>query len=422
MKIAGLLIMLLTIFTHTAWSQNTEMQLFLDSRAGYSSNTFLHPFVNEWDSRDSGVYSRLLTAGQLFWNRGDASANLTAGGFYEPIFDNRPNWTGFYGSGNVSYRISQQFSAGMESSVNRLSSEYGRSTYTLMPTLSWSPSLFTKIRARAGSSFRSYFNLQTEEGDQRVSDRFDLYGVEIERWPSLNWRVTGSLFGLMDQNLVENHSLSFSLSRLFRNEASLSLQVSFNQYLNRFLIEGEAGTGGPPFGEPRDGTEDQIVEESDRLLKSGISFQFPVADNLTASASLSHLSFMPGLDDSSMDVELSAGIQYRLSFTDAVKSRGSKLSTDWEERKDGTVILNIRHTGEGDLYITGEFNDWERPGIPLHKVNNRRYAVQLELDPGIYEYKILQKEENEVRWLELSNETMTVDDGFDGENGLIIID
>lgn len=421
MKKAVILFMMM-ICTHTVWSQNTELRLFVDSRAGYSTNTFLHPFINEWNLSDSGVYSRLLTAGQLFWNQGDVSANVTAGGFYEPMFDTRPDWTGFYGSGNVNYRISQQFSAGVETSVNRISSEYGRSSTSVMPTVSWSPSLFTRIRVRAGSSFRTYFDLMTEDEDRRVSDRFDLYGVEIERWPTINWKISGSVFGLMDQNLFENHSLSLSFSRLFRSSASVTAQVSFNQYLNRFLIEGEAGPGGPPLGGPAGGTEDEIVEESDRLLRTGVSFQIPITGGLAATGSLSHLSFMPGVDDSRTDIELSAGIQYRFSVTDAVKRRGSDLSPNWEKRGSGVVRLKLRHAGNGALYVTGEFNDWERPGIQLHRVNSRQYAVQLNLEPGIYEYKILQVDGNDERWLDISGESMTVSDGFGGENGLIIID
>lgn len=421
MKKTALLLMMLTC-TQTVWSQNTEFQLFVDSRAGYSTNIFLHPFINEWDPTDSGAYSRLLTGGQLFLNRGNVSANITAGGFYEPIFDNRPDWTGFYGTGNINYRISQQFSAGVESSVYQINSEYGRNSASVTPTVSWSPSLFTRIRARAGSSYRTYTDLMTEEGDQRVSERFDMYGLEIERWPSMNWRISGSVFGLMDQNLVENHSLSLSLNRLFRNNVSVTAQISFNQYMNRFLIEGDAGPGGPPFGGPSGGTEDEIVEESDRLLSSGISFRLPITDNLTASGSLSQLTFTPGFGESRSDIEISAGVQYRFSVTDAVNRRGVDISPEWDQRSDGLVRLNMRHSGEGTLYITGEFNDWDRPGIPLHRVGSRRYAVQLDLEPGIYEYKILQKDGNEELWLELSGESMTVGDGFGGENGLIIID
>ena len=421
MKKALFLFLMLT-FTHTALSQNTELLLLVDSRAGYSTNTFLHPFINEWDATDTGAYSRLLTGGQLFLNRGEVSVDITAGGFYEPTFDSRQDWAGFYGTGSFNYRISQRFTAGVESSVNRITSEYGRSSSSVMPTISWSPTLFTRIRARAGSSFRTYFDLQTEEGDQRVSERFDIYGVEIERWPSMNWRISGSVYGLMDQNLAGNHSLSLSLDRLFRNSASVTARVSLNQYTNRFLIEGEAGPGGPPFGGGTGGTEDEIMEESDRLLRSGVYFRVPIAGNLTATGSLSQLVFTPGFGDSQSDIEISAGVQYRFSVTDAVKKRGPGISPEWDQRSDGVVLLNVRHPGEGTLYITGEFNDWDRPGIPLHRVSSRRYAVQLDLEPGIYEYKILKKDGDGEHWLELTGESMTVSDGFGGENGLIIID
>jgi len=44
------------------------------------------------------------------------------------------------------------------------------------------------------------------------------------------------------------------------------------------------------------------------------------------------------------------------------------------------------------------------------------------LDSGAYEYKILLVEGDAEKWLELSEDTFTVNDGFGGENGLIIID
>jgi len=84
--------------------------------------------------------------------------------------------------------------------------------------------------------------------------------------------------------------------------------------LNRFLIEGERGPGGPPFGEPAGGTEDEIVEESDWLLRSGISFQVPIVSNLTTTGSLSHMTFMPGFGDSRSDFELSAAGGMRFSW------------------------------------------------------------------------------------------------------------
>jgi hypothetical protein len=44
------------------------------------------------------------------------------------------------------------------------------------------------------------------------------------------------------------------------------------------------------------------------------------------------------------------------------------------------------------------------------------------LEPGAYEYKILLLEGESENWIEFTDETLTVSDGFGGENGLIVIE
>lgn len=419
----AVLIVITLLCVNDLSSQSLETYLSIDSRGGYSTNTFLHPFIGEWDQSDSGAFTHLSPSVEVYWNKGRFSGVLSAGYFFEPTFDNRQNWTGIFGSAHLDYRISNQFSLEVQSSANRISSLYKRSSISFLPALSWSPSLFTSLKARAGSSFREYSGFDTTEPEDpgRQLDRFDVYGLEAERWLSLKWQISSSIYSLIGESLLENHSVSLALSRIIRQSSGVTLDLSLNRYKNSFAIDGQ-GVITPITGSIPDGTE--LIENTDQLLKSRLSYSFPVIGGLSGYGSLSHLLFMPGASENRSDAEISFGVRYRISTSSLLRNHKNELSPEWETRSDQAVIIKVRYRGEGDLYIVGEFNDWQRPGVQLSKQGkgSKRYAAQLDLEPGIYEYKVLLVKDGEESWVELSDETMTVSDGFGGTNGLIYID
>jgi len=409
-------------YVNELYSQNIEAYINADTRTGYSTNTYLHPFIGEWDQSDSGLFSRLSPSADLYLHRNRIRADFSAGFFLEPTFDNRQNWSGYFGSSRLIYRLTPQFAIELPVSLSSISSEYGRTSLSLLPAISWSPSLFTRVRARAGSSFRTYNGLFFDDDDNAVvRDRFDVYGLEFERWTSLKWQMRGSVYGLMNQNLAENHSISFAISRVIRQSSGITLDLSLNSYQNSFAINGDGGF--IPINSPEN-DEAQIVKDSDQLLRSGVSFSFPIIERLSGNGSVSHLLFMPAITENRSDIELSLGVRYRFSASGMFQNYRDKLSPSWENREDNAVIVKIRYRGDGALYLVGEFNDWERPGIPLSPQSGQssRYAALLDLEPGIYEYKILLLKDGEEQWVEFTDETMTVSDGFGGTNGLIFID
>ena len=423
MKKAVVTCLLMFISVHNAYSQNVEGFLNLDSSIGFTSNTFLSPFINEWDRSDQGGFATISPSGQMLWNRGRFSGDLSSGFMYQPMFDERENWSGFYGNKNVRYRMTSNWMAEVQASASRFSSIYDRDLYSVFPTLTWSPGFFTRVRARAGSSFRNYSGLETAEGDE-VSDRLDLYGVEFETWPSFNWRIRAGLNGNFAEDLVQNHTLSLSLDRIINRNWRLSLQAATDRYSTE-VVTTTGGTGGgnrPPIGGGGGGEEIVTEQDSDRLIRAGMSLSRTFFDRLTATASVSHLSFLPAEQESISDIQTSFRFRYTLPVSGLMRDRGDEVTPSWSDDSDGVVFVTVDYRGDGDLYLVGEFNDWERPGIPLSKLSDRRYAAELELESGIYEYKILRLVDGEEEWIDLSDETMTVKDGFGGENGLIYID
>lgn len=413
---------MIMMYAHNANSQNVEGFLSLDSGIGYTSNTFLNPFINEWNRTDLVSYSSVSPSGQVLWNTENFSGDLSTGYVYQPFFDDRTNWSGFYGNSNVRYRLNSKWMTEVQVSGSQFSSTFDRSLVSVLPSLTWSPSFFTRVRARAGSSFRSYNNLEATDGQTEFSDRLDLYGLEVETWPSFNWRLRAGFNGNFNEDLVGNHTLSLGLERIIRQNWRLSFQAATDRYTTE-VVTTTGGGGTPPIGGPSGGGEETTsVKESDRLIRTGISLSRTFFERLTATASLSHVQFLPSEQESISDIQTAINFRYSFPVSGFISSRKKNINPSWSDEGDGVVFVSVNYRGDGDLYLVGEFNNWGRPGIPLSRQTERRYAAQLELESGIYEYKILRVTNGEEDWINLSDDAMTVSDGFGGENGLIYID
>lgn len=418
MKTFGLIIIGM-LCTDSLLSQDLETIFSVESRGGYSTNTYLHPFVNEWDSSDDGMFARIVPAAQIIWDKSGFSAEGSAGYLFESIFDNRSGWSGGFGSARVSYRFSGLFSAGVEASGSSLSSKFTKEYVTVLPGITWSPSAFTRVRAKAGTSYRKYSGFEQGEG-VHVSDRLEMAGLELEHWPSLRWKVQASAYGLPGKNVIDNHSIAFSLSRLIWQNAGFTISASVNRFTNSFTVTPEAG--GSPFGPARPGAEEEIVKQTDHLLRSGVALMFPVAQNLRVSGSAGHHTFWAANGEMRSDIAVSLGLRYTFSGSSLFNRQRNRLEPEWDARSNDGIVISVNYTGDGDLYLTGDFNNWEQPGVELSRQNRRKYAARVKLDAGIYEYKVILIRDGEKTWIELSEESMTVSDGFGGTNGLIFVE
>ncbi|MEX0769927.1 MAG: glycogen-binding domain-containing protein [Balneolaceae bacterium] len=397
----------------------------IDSRAGYSTNTVLNPFNGTWDRTASSGFGLIVPMGQLQMLGDRVSADLTAGGIYGPYFDEKEALHGGFGLLNVRYRFNSTFSAGIESGGSTLMNGINRQLLWAQPVISWSPTLFSQVRLKAGSTFQKQ-EIKTEEElftDQR---RFDQYGIEFETWPGFNWQIRAGLYGNMDRP-SENLSLQLQTDYLPDPKVRIGLRIHADRYQFTQTVEGTDGTGGSPVGTPggsfvggSDSGTTGTLDETDRILRTGVTLQYQLHRSLSVMMSADRMNFHSSMREESLhDYQLSAGIRY--SFRPRFGNR-AHAEPEWRQNGGQTLTLRLNYSGEGQLYITGDFNDWDRPGIPLTRQSSGRYVVQLSLNPGAYEYKILLIEGNEERWIELSDETYTVRDGFGGVNGMVFID
>lgn len=395
-------------------AQSLDSFLTIDSKAGFSTNTFLNPFLSEWDRTENSGYAMVSPIGQLFFSNGRFSTDLTGGFVFEPFFDDRDTWHGGLAVAETRYRVGRSVILGAETGGSYFSSFFTRQLFWIQPKLAWQPSLFTKVSFKAGSTFRDYKNFREED----FNDRLDLYALEFETWPAINWQIQGGIFGNFDTSLSDNLSSSISVRRIFNNSLRISLRVGADRFSNEIVTGGD-GPGGPPFG---GFPTETLTEETDVLFKTGAAVSYELFPAFYVNVNADHVSLFSTGTQTLSDVHLSAGVRYSLPITAIGGKRNGAAEPNWQQNGEQILILKVDYKGNGILYLTGDFNDWEKPGIALNRQKPGQYAAQISPEPGAYEYKILLVENDEEKWIDFTADTFTVNDGFGGENGVIIIE
>lgn len=81
------------------------------------------------------------------------------------------------------------------------------------------------------------------------------------------------------------------------------------------------------------------------------------------------------------------------------------------------VRFTVRLPKADEVAITGDFNQWDPVGIPLHRGGGEEWAVALELAPGAYEYRL----RVDGRWSDDPDAVRRVPNPFGSENGILIV-
>lgn len=421
MRIVLVAVMLLLSISTELCAQEWQTVFTLDSRLGYSTNTYLNPYYGEWDRSQNVGYGVLSGIAQTSWFDDKNIFDLTGVAVVEPLFESAGTWKG--GLGLLSYRrkITPSFSAGIEGGGSYFNSSFTRSMLWVQPKLVWSVTPFSQLKVKAGSNFRSYQNYMVDSVSTSVNNRSDLYAVEFETYPNFNWKFSSGFYGNMGAfpAIQEGFSTFVALSRLFRKGSKIRVKMGFEQYQNQQTVTTGGGGGFPPVGGgPGETTE--TISETNRIFRLGVEGSIPISKQISAFLNAEGLRYSAtSYDQSINDVQVSGGIRLALQPNSRKKDKGN-VSPDWNSN-DNVQQVEIRYSGDGRLYLVGDFNNWNRPGVPLVNVEKDFYRAEIELQPGSYEYKILKVEQGEESWIDFAENTYTVDDGFDGQNALLLV-
>ncbi|MEX2477575.1 MAG: glycogen-binding domain-containing protein [Gracilimonas sp.] len=402
----------------STFSQGIKTTFMSETRAGYSTNTYLNPFYSEWNRTFDTAYGFTSAFGQLFWDKSRHSVEANAGYVFEPFLNEQTTWHGYLTYGKYTARINSKLSAGVNAGSSSFQSDFSRKLSWVQPFLRFQPTTFTSLTFRAGANFREYSGLQDiPENNSQIRS----YGIDLESWLGFKWNLKAGINGNIDNlpSFTNGLAGNLSLSRSFINGSRITSEVQIINYSSEITTDGQQGGNGGPFGPPGGANETETID--DRIWKLKLEGSYPINKNISAFIATEHLSYQsPLLENSLTDGHLSGGV--RLTFSpEAGFSNNKMVNPIWNSSSDGHKI-EVKYRGEGNLYLLGDFNNWERPGIPLRRESKNRYSVVLELEPGLYEYRILQKSGSEDGWLKFSDDVSTVDDGFGGKNALKIVE
>jgi 1,4-alpha-glucan branching enzyme len=79
--------------------------------------------------------------------------------------------------------------------------------------------------------------------------------------------------------------------------------------------------------------------------------------------------------------------------------------------------LRFHLPGASHVQLAGDFNGWNPTSHPLTRQDGGWWEIDLDLEPGIYQYKLVVDGE----WVLPEDVERRVDDGFGGQNAVLVI-
>ncbi|MDG5767553.1 glycogen-binding domain-containing protein [Balneolales bacterium ANBcel1] len=448
----------LILISSLSAAQRLETGLTLSAHGGYSTNLYLVPQMADWSRTEPMGFTSLRPAGYLLLTSAGRSLSINAAGQLIHLTGDHPDRASVLLSTRFRQRVSSGFSLAGSGGLHVYSASQQyysqtRNMQWLQAEAEWFFNPFTKMEVTGGSARRSFMvpGLDTDQ-----SSRYDFYGIGLEYWPGFRWRLRTDFRSSPAHitNPGDGFSTSFSVSRFTGNGAMFLLQTGLEQYSTEFQDAAGSGTASPNTNfqsglsgsEPiypthaatstdtpviqghsffdfsgNDPTAEETITLSDRIHRTTLQVTWPLGNQIIMIGTVSGLFWFTSEDHrAKADYHASAGV--RVPFSIRRPARGTLRTLTWETSNRDETVLTVRYRGEQVLYLTGSFNDWEDPGIPLRRTGRNRYSTRLDLPPGAYEYKIGRRTSDRLEWVELPEQTPTVQDGFGGTNGMIFID
>jgi hypothetical protein len=126
-----------------------------------------------------------------------------------------------------------------------------------------------------------------------------------------------------------------------------------------------------------------------------------------------------GASDAPPDGHLSVGV--RLSAQDVLSESDSPTPPRRVcQNTERGLRIRVPYDGDGKLYVTGDFNNWSLPGMPLRSTKDG-WQTTLDLPAGRYTYRLRVVEGDEARWLDLPSYARTAKSAFGDTNGVCIV-
>lgn len=422
-------------------AQRVESDVSLSATGGYASNSYLVSGIPLWDRRYNSLYSAISPGGSIRVHGRNRSFSLRGRGNLLQFSDDREAWFGGNLAATYREQVLSTVSLQATGGADGISADYNREMVWLQIGAQWFISPFMRVDASAGTGRWAVSDFGE---DSDMTDRFSIIGLSVEYWPDYRWRLQAGISSNIDNitNPKDGFTGTISASRFTRRGTVLTLRSGLEHYSSEYVmgtgteaatVSGQSVTdhhdmlrihqqmASGDIAEVADETGGGVLRLEDQFYRTMVQVTHPVSSRVTVTGTVSGLLWLSSQDDHiEPDFQVSAGV--RIPFSVSLKRKTDLRSVSWESKEPGNAVISVRYSKQAELYITGNFNNWEEPGVRLYQTSRNEYRAELDLQLGVHEFKIGKKENGSLEWLELPDDAETVSDGFGGRNGRVFID
>jgi hypothetical protein len=397
--------LLIGIGTGPAGAQEWSGTAALRLSGGHQTNLYLDPVLSTWNPdvqtyflaatpqlRLSRVARRtrldLTVRGRLHPRRGDVP-QLT-----QSILRGRrrlgADWTLGLGAGGTRYRYP----------AFRESVGTARDSWWALPSLRWTPTTTTMLTLRAGLSQR--FERLPTLVDRQTSG---LVSLRATHW--LSDRVRGRVDAHYSGGRTSAAETGFggsggTLSVTYWPTDAVSIRGALAAEQLRYETLRPSGT------------------VRDRLGRAGLTVEWTPRPALTLFGRARALAADLGAGEGRADVHVSAGLRLQ-----AQRVLGGTIEAPPRRHvchpTETGLRLRVPYEGAGTPHVTGDFNNWSLPGVPLRPADDGTWQATLDLPAGRYAYRLRVVQDGGGRWLDLPSYARTAEDPFGGTNGVCTV-
>jgi hypothetical protein len=380
---------------------------------GAQSNPYLDPLLSEWDPTADPRFLALTPVGAATWDTPQwrLQAFIRSRLYAQQSSSSVPQFSQVGLS--VHRDLAADWRLGVQGGLQRYQLNATRDTGWLIPSVRWALRRYTTVSLAGGLSRRW---VRTFDPVQRQTSVFG--SLTVRSW--LTDRLRGTVRGYLSDGQSREATTGYGGAGATLGAqylASDAVTVTLRGTVERLFTDAN----------PQAGTDRQ----TDLLGRVHAGVDWQVAPGWTAFAEVQGL--VGDMQARSIrDSRIATGVRFR--WNDVAYAAARPKAEQYCAGTDGGVRFRVRYTGEDALYITGDFNGWEVPGVRLTTTGpgSDLYVVTLPLPTGRYEYRLHHAPAgNEARnpdasksspeWMDLPPDVVTTRDSFGGQNGVCVI-
>lgn len=381
-----------------------------DLSGGYQTNLYLDPVLGTWNPDVSPELVALTPQVGLTRNASRTRMDLTVQSRMHPRRADVPQLT--QSTLRLRYRLTSEWTLGTAGGGTRYRFTTTQTNFStvrdhwwLLPALQWTPTSKTMISLRTGITQR--YERSFEPTDRQTSG---LASLRATHWFTDRFRGGAQLYVSDGRTSVAETGFGGSggtLSGTFWPSESVSVRAEVGIEQLRYDLQ----------------TTSSTENIRDEIGRAGMEVDWHVRPTVTlfgrAEGMVAELGREESNESAPTDLHVSGGVRLQMQRVFGGSSEPAPRQRVCDDTDEG-LLLRVPYEGDGTVHVTGDFNNWSLPGVPLDPADGDTWQTTLDLPPGRYVYRLRVVEDGEARWLDLPSYAQTVEDDFGGTNGVCI--